>query len=379
MTAPAERKSHTGMSKQKILFIIDRYISPYAGTEGQLHKLVRYLDRTLYEPHLLVFNTSEYIQSGDFPCPVTVLGQGKLLSPKMWQALHKALHRFAAKDYRIAHIFFNDASLIGPPLLVLHGFKVIISRRDMGFWYTPFYRYWLRINRFFVTKVIANSLAVKMKTSKTEWIPTSRIDVIYNGYEAAQRVGDTDVLIKKLREGGCMIIGIVANLRPIKRIGDSIEALSRLDKRFDNTHLLIVGGGDPAPLASLAAEKGVLDRVHFMGRQSQPSRFIADFDIGLLNSESEGFSNAIIEYLQWGKPVICSNVGGNPEIIEPGINGLLYECGDLIALTEQLTMLLEDASLRIRMGAEGKRLVESRFAMKGMVLRHQELYQKLGV
>jgi L-malate glycosyltransferase len=364
-------------SPTKVLFVIDHYKNPFAGTEGQLFKLIKHLDRADVEPHLLVFTPSEYLNKKEFPCPVTVLGHHRLSSPRTWLALAKAALKFKRSGYQIAHIFFNDPSIIGPPVFRLFGFKVIISRRDMGYWYTPAYEKILRLNRWFVSGAITNSSAVKQITSDVERLTPASIHVIYNGYENAplEAVVPND-LAERLSPGD-LVVGLVANIRPIKRIQDAIAAIATVRESLPQIKLVIVGDGDSSLLSGLADDLKVGERVLFLGGRSDPRRYIQCFDIAILCSESEGFSNAIIEYMQCGKPVICSRVGGNPEIVEDGISGFLYEAGDINALAACLQRLAEQPGLRASMGSEGATIVDRRFSMSTMTSAHTMVYQQL--
>ena len=80
-------------------------------------------------------------------------------------------------------------------------------------------------------------------------------------------------------------------------------------------------------LRALAGKLGVGGRVIFTGGVERPSRYIRRFDVAVLCSESEGFSNAIIEYMADARPVVCTDTGGNPELVRDGVNGYLVPVG----------------------------------------------------
>jgi glycosyltransferase involved in cell wall biosynthesis len=215
---------------QNILFVIDSFRDPQAGTEGQLFKLIQGLDRKAYRPHLLVFEETPYLQQYEFPCPYGVLGKRSLTNPLMWYRLYRFAKKSRKNGVRLAHIFFNDASIICPPVFAWVGIKTIISRRDMGYWYTPTYLRLLRITRRWVSCVVVNSRAVKEVTVEKEGIHSDLVQVIYNGYE-----NNTSIPIQPLSEleqlrlsPNTLIVGLVANIRPIKRIKDAIDALAML-------------------------------------------------------------------------------------------------------------------------------------------------------
>ena len=361
----------------KVLYVIDQYKNPYAGTEGQLHKLVDSVDRAEIEPHLLVFSSSSYIESKQFPCPVTVLGHNKLSSFATWRNMWRVARQFRRDGFKIVHVFFNDPSIIVPPIFSMLGFKVIISRRDMGYWYTPFYKRILRFNSRFVSAAIVNSAAVGKMTSETENIPASRVHVIYNGYGEA--IGSTTRPddIERLLTGSEFVVGIVANIRPIMRLEDAVRAISIVAKDRPEVKLIVVGDGDSSELKSLAANLGIANNVYFAGPSTRPHDYIRCFDVALLCSQSEGFSNSIIEYMQNGKPVVCSRVGGNPEIVVEGETGYLYETGDVEKLASLIRMLAADSDLRQRLGANSSKLVKEKFSMNTMVNAHIRLYKRL--
>jgi L-malate glycosyltransferase len=133
-------------------------------------------------------------------------------------------------------------------------------------------------------------------TAQVEKIPTSRLRVIYNGYNQVPGEYKKIDVLHDLKGSGAVIFGLVANIRPIKRMQDAIEALALLSNDYANAHLVIVGAGSSQELMQLAGAKCVAERVHFMGGRSDISDCLQYFDVGLLCSESEGFSNAIVEY-----------------------------------------------------------------------------------
>ena len=313
----------------KLLLIIDCYKNPFAGTEGQLMMLIHGLKSHGYQLTLMILRGWEYSSSNRFPVPVDILDIGRIVSPVSWFRLAAYFLKKRSEGFNIAQTFFCDSSIICPPILKMLGYSVIISRRDMGYWYTHTNIRLLRINSMYVDYVIANSEAVKSITMRKENYPGHRVRVIYNGYEKMAQINIPDHSPVESDNIALKLV-IVANIRPIKRIQDAIDAVAIAADSVQNISLYIVGGGDAMHLQKHAKQKGVADRVHFLGPRSDVQKILPDFDIGILCSESEGFSNTVIEYLQAGLPVICSNVGGNPEIIDHGVSGYLYDMGDVL-------------------------------------------------
>lgn len=364
---------------EPILFVIDHFRNPYAGTEGQLFQLVKGLDRSRFAPYLLVFSDSDYLREHGFPCRYEVLGHSRLSSPSTWGALWQFARRFRSEGGRLAHVFFNDPSVICPPVFRCQGIKTLISRRDMGYWYTSAWRAALMITGRFVSAVITNSQAVSAVTARKELLPPKRIHVVYNGYEGVPQTTrqPSDLVDLRRRYPEAVFAGLVANIRPIKRIQDAIEALGDKHRCSGKIHLLVIGDGDPAELMNLAVDRGVENRVHFLGRRSDVKSCLQVLDLALLCSESEGFSNAVVEYMQADLPVVCSDVGGNPEAIDHGETGYLYPCGDVGTLAVFLSKLSESEELRRSMGDKAGKVARERFGMEQMVERHQAIYQRV--
>lgn len=361
------------MSERPVLLLIDHYKDPFAGTEGQIFNLVRGLKTEGVPVRMALFRPSAYIEKHGFPCDTEVIGIERIFSLfAVWKMLCLAL-RERRRGTRVVHVFFNDPAVLAPLFFWMMGMAVVVSRRDMGFWYTPMYLRCLRLVRYFVAAVVSNSQAVSGHVGLSEGYAPSRLRVIYNGYaedDFVRKQGAAPVL-----EGGPWV-GLVANIRPVKRIEDAVRAVA-LVNRDTPCHLAIVGDGDPGPLKTLAASLGIADKVLFMGPQSSPLSVVGQLDVALLCSESEGFSNAIVEYLYCGRPVICTDTGGNPEIVHDGENGFLYQVGDVEALADRMRRLLRDPALARRMGERGRAMVGDEYSIGHVVREHQALYAEI--
>jgi glycosyltransferase involved in cell wall biosynthesis len=357
----------------KILYVIDSYSNPYAGTEGQLFQLIKHLDRKLFTPKLLVFTQSKWLNENEFPCPVEVLGYSSIKSPITWLALIRKAKKYKKEGIKIAHVYFNDASVICPPVFRLMSIRCFISRRDMGYWYTRLYKFLLPITGKFTCGVIVNSNAVGEVAHQVEKIPKNKISTIYNGFElSTEPVKKVDQLGEFKQQS--ILFVLVANIRPIKRIEDAITALSRLQEH--DAKLVIIGGGDvPAPLQQLAKKLNIAERVLFLGSRNDIRDCLEYADVGLLCSESEGFSNAIVEYQFSRLPVVCSKVGGNPEAIIEKKNGLLYEACNVDELTSKLSYLLDNPSLIKEFGNTAYQNAKQNYSVNAMISAHYNLYK----
>lgn len=360
----------------KILLVIDRLTNPHAGTEGQFLLLIKLLQQANCEAKVIILAHSDWLAANPLSCETVVIGSSSIKSPKTWWRIYREARLASAAGFKLAHIFFNDASVVCPPMFYLAGIKSIISRRDMGFWYNKIYRFILPFTGKFVACVLSNSHAVAKITGEVECIPQKKLRVIYNGFNREVSPGAKIPELELIRSSCVAILGLVANIRPIKRMEDTIRALSLLN-RENKPHIVIIGAGDPTELQALARFLGVGDCIHFLGPRSDIPDCLSYFSAGLLCSESEGFSNAIVEYQFAGLPVICSKTGGNPEAVTHGQTGWLYAVGDVTALSEYMNTLLAFPDRAQAMGAAAKQEAESRYTIDAMLNQHLALYREL--
>ena len=141
--------------------------------------------------------------------------------------------------------------------------------------------------------------------------------------------------------------------------------------------MVVVGAGDTEQLMLLAIECDVQDAVMFLGAQIDVSSLIERFHLAVLCSETEGLSNAIMEYMAHRKPVVCSDVGGNPELVKHGENGYLYPVGDVNLLASNILLLLQDAKEAEVMGQRGYERIINDFTVENMIDNTIDVYRNI--
>jgi glycosyltransferase involved in cell wall biosynthesis len=216
-------------------------------------------------------------------------------------------------------------------------------------------------------------------------VPRHKLCVIPNGIEAQRFRERTDSEVLRQALGipqGAPIIGTVGRLTEIKHQDLLIRAFSRVRKESPDAHLLLVGDGPlMVELRDLTASLGLSKYTHFVGYQTQPERYLHLMDTFILPSRSEGMPLAVLEAWAAGIPVVASRVGGLPELINPGRNGLLFPPGDEVSLKESICKILADKDLARRLREAGCKRVDSEFSLTRMargyhghyleVLKHQ--------
>jgi glycosyltransferase involved in cell wall biosynthesis len=365
----------------RIVYVMDCYLGPQAGTEMQLRELINGLDRRRFDPSLVVLRATPYLSDGgDMPCPVQVLGVGQVRDPRSWLRLASFVAGLRRRDVRLAHILFNDASIMAPPLCKTAGLRTLVSRRDMGYWYTPTTLRLLRFSNRFVDAMATNCEAVRFNVHQREHYPLERTHVLPNGHPLRRFLAEPEPGLRERLNiaPNDPVVGMVANLRSIKRHGDLLHAFVLLRRRHSRAHLLLIGTGEcERELHRLADTLGLADCVHFLGGTGDVIPTMKHCDVCVLSSASEGLSNAIVEYFGCGKPTVCTNAGGNSELVREGENGFLVNPGDVDALAERIGRLLSNRVLAGAMGQRARKLFIDRFTSDRMLAAHMALYDRL--
>jgi len=174
------------------------------------------------------------------------------------------------------------------------------------------------------------------------------------------------------------VVGIIARLDEVKCQDLLIRAFAQVRQQHHNIHLLLVGDGPTRnALSDLTSELQLTSCVHFAGYQSEPQRFLPAMDLFVLPSRLEGLPLAILEAWAARLPVIASRVGGVPNVVTDGVNGLLFDPGDQRALEARIIQLLSDGILARRLGYAGRARVEANFDTRRMVSEYRRLYLEI--
>lgn len=170
------------------------------------------------------------------------------------------------------------------------------------------------------------------------------------------------------------VVGTVGMLRPEKQQGDLIEAVARLRAQSVRAFALIVGGGaEELALRKQMANAGVTDYIRFPGEMRDVRPALAAMDVFVSTSVSETFSNAALEAMVMGLPVVLSDVGGTREMVRDGVNGYLYPASNVERLTTVLSSLAADLPATRHMGEEARRIAVERFSFSRMVDEYEAL------
>jgi len=210
-------------------------------------------------------------------------------------------------------------------------------------------------------------------------VAPSRIRRLYNGVDV-QRFFPGEAVAPS--PSTPLTIGTVGRLDPVKNQARLLQAFATLRVQSAQAglplRLLIVGDGPlRASLEGAAAEIGLGDSVEFAGARNDTPDLLRRMDVFVLPSINEGISNTILEAMATGLPVVAARVGGNPELVQDGVTGRLYDPTANEALEQVLLPYLHDRGLRRQHGGAGRQRVVREFSLDAMVQRYLDLYDEL--
>ena len=242
------------------------------------------------------------------------------------------------------------------------------------------------INNYFVTKEIelVSTRIVLISNWMKSFFKTKKAVVIHNGVNLGDFEKKESTLRTKLQIGKDIpLIGIIGSIEKRKGIHTLIKSLPEIIKELKNLKLLIVGsppGSSKAYLEYLKSLSKILnieDGIIFLGAREDIPNILSALDVLAVPSSSEPFGRTVIEAMAASCPVVASNVGGIPEIVEDGATGFLVKPGDVSALAQKIISMLKNDEKRKSMGAAGRERVEKLFSIGVHTKNIEKLYLEL--
>ena len=231
-------------------------------------------------------------------------------------------------------------------------------------------------------RVIAVSQHTADHLTGVEGAPPAKVRVIHNGIDFERvRVSSVDAPAQvraELDVVGKRVVLMAARMHPEKGYDNLLAALPGILARVPGLVLLVAGTGPfEAAYRAQCVAAGIERSVRFLGfRRDLPDLMVAS-DVVVLPSLAEAFGLVVAEALYLGVPVVASRVGGIPEIVDDGVDGLLVPPGDNEALAGALVQLLLDDQRRRSLGGAGREKVSSRFSFRQMLAAYERLYDEI--
>jgi L-malate glycosyltransferase len=260
-----------------------------------------------------------------------------------------------------------------PFITTLHGTDITLVGLD---------RSYLPITRFGIEQsdgVTAISSYLRDRTREAFGI-TSEIEVIRNFVNCDVYVRNSE-LVSAMRGRYAApderLLVHLSNFRPVKRIRDVVEVFARVAREVPARLMLIGDGPDRSVAEYLARQHKIQDRVHFIGKQDNVNELLPLADLMVMPSEMESFGLAALEAMACGVPTIATDVGGVPELIENGRNGLLFGVGDVDSMSAAAIALLGDEARLQAMSEAGRKTAQDHFCASRVIPLYEEYYERV--
>jgi glycosyltransferase involved in cell wall biosynthesis len=353
----------------------------HGGTERQFVETLRVLDREKYE--ILVGCIQ---RRGSFLADVEGMGLRvvefpirSLYRPDTVRWFLRLVRFLRAERIDLLHAFDFYTTVFAVPAARAARVPVVLaSRREL-----PNLRSWAQRNAVRFACRLATGIVANSQASSRAFGPTGAgggATIIPNCISLERFRPRRDRSAVRAEFGiaaTAPVVGTLAALRPEKDFPTFLRAARRVAEKVPEARFVLVGEGSERPrLEQLSQELGIPSRVLFLGDRPDVADLLWAFDVFVLTSRTESFPNAILEAMAAARPVVATDVGGIPELVEADRTGLLFSAGDDEALAARLIQLLEDPALAVRMGAAGRARAESEFSPARMKQRLEALYDR---
>jgi glycosyltransferase involved in cell wall biosynthesis len=316
--------------------------------------------------------------------PVVEFRKGKTLRSAngIYQLLRLVIFLRRGK-FQVVHAHDLWANVLGAFAAWLARTPVIISSRryleDLHEWDSPWRSAMNRIVYRLSTLVVVNARAIRDVLVKKEGVPAEKVSVVYNGVDVnrfAYAPRDRDKVLPDVgREA--KVVAVLGNMySPMKGHAFLVEAARHVCRKQRDVVFLLIGDGKERPkLEQQVREAGLERQILFLGRREDIPELLACCDLSVLPSEAEGLPNSVLEAMAAGLPVVATCVGGVPEVIRDGMDGLLVPPRDPGALAEAILRALYDPDLAKKLAAVGQQRVRTRFSFDRLVTTLEQLYR----
>lgn len=344
------------------------------GSERQFAALARGLDRDAFHVSIgCIQNRGTFLEGmgevATFPL------NGSLYKPASWKTRARLARHLRDTNIEIAHAFDFYTNLTLLPAAWWARTRVIIgSARQLGDLLTPAqFKAQLWAYRM-ADAIVCNSQAAADRLSAAG-IPTRKLSVIRNGMPASVFAPATPALP---RVPGTPRVGMIARMNArSKNHSGLLRVLALVREQIPNIEALLAGDGPlRAELEQQSRDLGLSQNVRFLGDRRDIPAICASLDLSVLPSLSESLSNAVIESMAQGVPVIAARVGGNEELLGDE-RGVLVPANDDQALAKAILDLLQNESRRNTMGARAQGFALENFTLEIMCKQHEHLYRQL--
>lgn len=365
--------------KINVLFVIGEL--KQAGAERQLVELAKGLNKSIY--HCIVCSLTRVTPLAE---ELRHVGVEVVVLPKRLPLDVTRIPRLVSLMDRekidIVHCYLITGNTWGRLAVLFAPVSAVVASVRNALPERPWVHRWAhRLLASFTDAFVVNASVTKQIIMERYRVPADRISVIHNGIDLARFDVTVDVTQKRRDLGldpDCPIVGIVGRFHPQKDHRTFLQAARLVSEDWPDVQFLCVGGGRLLnAMKELAVDLGVSSRVFFTGERSDIPEIMYALDLLVLSSRWEGLPNVVMEAMAASRPVIATEVGGCPELVEEGETGFLVPTRDPETLASAILKILRDGDLAERMGKKGRQRIEDSFKRQLMVDKTQDLYERL--
>ncbi len=277
--------------------------------------------------------------------------------------------------------YLIHADLYGRVFGRLFSIKRIVSSKRGSLLQWEWLSFFDRMTKFMVTHYLVQTETAKIKWMKKLKLPENKFTVMPNGIDT--RSFQISINKKKKKEEvkvrqDSFIITCVARLRMGKGHETLLAAFEEIFKRHPAIDLLLVGDGEREDELRKQITNYVSgDNVHFLGNRNDVPEILTISDLFVLPTEGEGMSNAIMEAMSAGLPIITTDIAENKDLLKRNETGLLFPARDISLLVKNIELLMKDNSLRNTLKQEAQKTANNLFDYQKIASRFAEFYEKL--
>jgi L-malate glycosyltransferase len=351
----------------------------HGGIERDITKIALNLNRSRFEPHVASYHAEgmRFEELSRAGVPFLHLPLSSLKSPSALSAAMKVRRYIRDHGIRLVHAYDSTAVFIAPIARALRVPAVLSSTLGYRYLLDQRTRRQVRWTDKIVDTVVVNCEAMRRHMIDDEHVLSERIELCYNGVDTAQFYPESARKPTPVADAS-FIIGTICVLRPEKALNLLLEAFARVRHLKPGMKLLIVGSGPELPsLEANSRRLGLLGGCEFVPATPSVPQFLHAFDIFVSCSNSEAFSNTILEAMACGCGVVGSRVGGTPELIGNDERGLLFQPGDAGDLATKLTTFIENESLRRAFGARAAEFARTNLSIEIAARRMADIYEMI--
>jgi len=354
------------------------------GAEQALVALATRLDRTRFRP--TVYSLGSEPQRTEASCVPPLLAAGVevcCLGACRWSdfpAAVRALKRhFLRSPPDLVQTFLFHANVVGRIAARRAGIRNVVCGIRVAERQSRWHLWVDRLTRRWVHRYVCVSQSVAQFSVMEGGLPAERLVVIPNGVDLERYPAATAADLSA--EGvppGSRIVTFVGRLEPQKGVAWLLQSSAEWLSRVPACRLVLVGHGpDRSDLERIAADRGIADRVHFLGWRRDIPEILAVSDLLVLPSRWEGMPNVVLQAMASRLPVVATDVEGVRELLGENAADQTVPYGATSELVDKLLRILSDRDFASRLGQENRRRCEQRYSISRMVAAYQDLWQSI--